>query len=131
MVSEPEYGGNMTIRIKQLDCRALSSSEFLAFCRKAEKALAEAREVTVLPEVLLFQYALQTYTDCMKSPANSGSIPVWICQGARRTLEVALYLLIGKLRDFSGKLAEADYVLLDVARWSDYYADRLVRRKKS
>lgn len=123
-------------RIGRLEYGRLSPAAFLAFCRKAESVVMDARVMVMLLEVVVFRNALQTYGD---SVLLTSSVKAGECGGdefvtlrervygsARKTLEAALQLLCSKLQSFSGVLAEADTALSDIGKWGDYYAEQVV-----
>ncbi|CCZ10434.1 unknown [Odoribacter sp. CAG:788] len=124
-------------RIGRLEYSRLSPVVFLAFCRRTEAVIMDARVMVTLLEVVVFRNALQTYGDSVLliSSVEAGewsgdkfvALRERVYGSARRTLEAALQLLCSKLQSFSGVLAEADTALSDIGEWSDYYAEQVVK----
>lgn len=121
-------------RIGRLEYGRLGATAFLAFCRRAESVVTDARVMSMLLEVVVFRNALQTYGDSvlLTSSLEDGergefaALRGRVYGSARKTLEAALQLLCSKLQSFSGVLAEADAVLSAIGKWSDYYAEQIV-----
>lgn len=124
-------------RMGRLEYSRLGPTAFLAFCRRAESVVMEARVMAMLLEVVVFRNALQTYGDSVLLTSSAEEMEIGggefvtlrerVYGSARKTLEAAFQLLCSKLQSFSGVLAEADTALSDIGKWSDYYAEQVVQ----